>query len=212
MNALHAPLLAKKHVIWDWNGTLLADLDHALRTVNRMLREEGLPPTTMENYKMDFGFPVVDYYRHLGFSTEPVKYAALCEKFNDYFYAGLGECQLWPGVRETLEFIKASGKTQSVLSATEHGMLETSIKFFQLNHVFDHIQGIGDKKAGSKIAQGHQLMRNAGIAASETIMIGDTDHDHQVAQALGIDVILVDHGHQSGSRLRKIHHTVIQIF
>ncbi len=212
MKALHAHLLAKRHVIWDWNGTLLADLDHALRTVNRMLREEGLPLTTMEIYKKDFGFPVIDYYRRLGFDTEPMKYVALCEKFNAYFYAGLAECELWPGARETLEFVKASGKTQSVLSATEHSMLESSMEFFKLNHLFDYVQGIGDKKAGSKVSQGHDLMRAAGIPAKDTIMFGDTDHDQQVAEALGVDLVLVDHGHQCGTRLREIHHTVIKLF
>ncbi|MGE0529343.1 MAG: HAD hydrolase-like protein [Bdellovibrionales bacterium] len=41
--------------------------------------------------------------------------------------------------------------------------------------------------------------------------MGDTDHDLEVAQALGIDVTLVEHGHQCPTRLRDIHHCVLKV-
>ena len=41
------------------------------------------------------------------------------------------------------------------------------------------------------------------------LMIGDTDHDHEVGTAMGVDVLLVAHGHQNYERLRAVHHLVI---
>ncbi len=43
MSPLHPHLKDKRHVIWDWNGTLLADVEHAVRVVNKLLSEENLP-------------------------------------------------------------------------------------------------------------------------------------------------------------------------
>jgi len=206
------PYLRKKsHVIWDWNGTLLRDIEHAVQVTNRLLKEENLPTTNVETYLNIFGFPVIDYYRRLGFNVAPEKFKDLCERFNSHFVAGVLECGLWPGAVDTLAAVKREGKTQSVLSASEQGILEHQMKIFELNQYFDHVTGIADKAAGSKVARGHELMEKAGVAASDTIMIGDTDHDLEVGEALGIDVILVEHGHQHPERLRRVHDKVLKL-
>lgn len=212
MIALHEHFHGKKHIIWDWNGTLLNDLDHAVTINNRMLEDEGLKPITMEEYKRDFSFPVIEYYRKLGFDCSPESFHELCERFNQYFYDGLQACTLWPGAIETLGFVKATGLKQSVLSASQQQMLENSIKHFGIDGYFDHLIGIADKKAASKVDRGRELIQLAGIKQEDTLMIGDTDHDHEVAQALGIDLILVEHGHQNIERLNAVHHKVVRVY
>lgn len=211
MTPLKTHLDNKKHVIWDWNGTLLSDLEHAVRVVNQLLTEEGLATTTVDHYKKIFGFPVVEYYKKLGFDTSPQKFHQLCERFNQLFHDGLHACSLWPGVREVLTDIKSSGRMQSLLSASEHGHLLNSVKLFDVHHLFDHVVGISDKLAGSKVDFGRKLMARVHVPPEETILIGDTDHDLEVAEALGVDVILVEHGHQCPTRLRAAHHTVVKV-
>lgn len=212
MKALHPHLAAKRHVIWDWNGTLLSDIDHAVSTTNRLLAESGLPPVSLERYKEIFRFPIVDYHRDLGLPTESEPFRKHCELFNQYFLEGVRACDLWPGARETLAYVKSQGKVQSLLSASEQGVLNEQMKIFRLEGLFDHIMGIADKMASSKVDRGLQLMRAAGVPAADTILIGDTDHDHDVAEALGIDLILVEHGHQNAARLRARHHTVLKVY
>jgi phosphoglycolate phosphatase len=198
-------------VIWDWNGTLLCDVDHAVQITNKLLLEENLPPTTVKNYKEIFSFPVIDYYRRLGFDVTKDKFLDLCERFNHHFVAGVQSCGLQPGTEEVLAEIKKSGKIQSVLSASEQNILNHQMKLFGLEKYFDYVTGIADKAAGSKVARGHELMKKAGIPSADTIMIGDTDHDLEVGNALGIEVILVENGHQCETRLRKAHHTVLKL-
>ena len=211
MIALHDHFEGKTHIIWDWNGTLLGDLDLAIRVVNRLLLEENLPEITLEGYKKAFGFPVIDYYVKLGFDTSPAKFHDLCERFNEYFHAGLDGCDLWPSARATLAFVRSSGRTQSLLSASQHQLLVESVKRFGVDSYFDHVVGIADKKAGSKVERGHELMARAGHPPANTLLIGDTDHDLEVGDALGIDVILVDHGHQCETRLKAKHHRVLKV-
>ncbi|MGE0527801.1 MAG: HAD family hydrolase [Bdellovibrionales bacterium] len=211
MQLLKPHLAAKSHVIWDWNGTLLSDVQLAVDSVNRLLAEERLGQLDVESYKKVFGFPVIEYYRRLGFDTSPGKFTELCERFNEHFHAGLHTCDLWPGARDILGEVKAQGKTQSLLSASEHNLLLRSIGMFDLAHLFDEIVGISDKTAGSKVDQGRNLLERTASPRDQTILIGDTDHDLEVAQALGIDVILVEHGHQCPTRLRDIHHCVLKV-
>ena len=44
MHQLGEYLHDKQHVIWDWNGTLLDDVGHAVATMNTLLAPRGLPP------------------------------------------------------------------------------------------------------------------------------------------------------------------------
>ncbi len=211
MREISKHIQGKSHVIWDWNGTLLADIEHAVRVVNILLKEQGLKPTDVDGYKKVFGFPVIDYYKRLGFDTSPKNFAVLCERFNTLFYDGLHRLELWPGAREVLRQVKRAGKTQSVLSATEQNMLNASVIRFDVAHLFDHVMGIADKLATSKLEFGRKLLKQANIPAEQCVLIGDTDHDLEVANELGIDMILVEHGHQCVTRLREIHHTVIKV-
>lgn len=211
MKPLHPHLENKKHVIWDWNGTLLNDIDHTVNVTNQLLAEAGLPLTSVEIYKKIFSFPVIDYCARLGLDVSPDKFAHHCERFNEIFHDGLHTCSIWPGARETLAHIKGLGKVQSILSASEHNLLQNSVKQFDLHHFFDNVFGIADKKAASKVDRGRELMRKVNLPAEQTIMIGDTDHDLEVGEALGIDIILVEHGHQDIARLKAAHSKVLKV-
>jgi phosphoglycolate phosphatase len=199
------------HVIWDWNGTLLNDVPHAVDTINLLLGQRGLPLMNIERYREIFSFPIRRYYEALGFDLQAEAFADLCDQFMDHFLAKVGECALAPGSRELLGQIKASGRKQSVLSATEQVSLLGMMSQFGLSHYFDFVFGIADRLAFSKVQRGHDLMRESGVPATRTLLIGDTDHDLEVGHALGISVLLVTHGHQSAERLKRLHHDVIDV-
>jgi phosphoglycolate phosphatase len=199
------------HVIWDWNGTLLDDVPHAVDTINFLLEPRGLPLLSIERYREVFSFPIRQYYETLGFDLQAESFVGLCDQFIDRFMAKVGECPLAPGSRELLAQIKASGKKQSVLSATEQGTLHDMMSLFGLSHYFDFVFGIADRLAVGKVQRGHELMRESDVPATRTLLIGDTDHDLEVGHALGISVLLVTHGHQSAARLKRLHHDVIDV-
>jgi phosphoglycolate phosphatase len=209
VHALLAELVFKRHIIWDWNGTLLDDLEHNVATMNWLLAAEGLPAISVDHHRRHFGFPVQEYYTKLGFDTSPQIFEALCERFNHRFHSGLDRCRLTPGAKEILHHLKLAGKSQSILSATRQDTLERSVHSFGIHHYFSHIFGIADDQATSKIEQGKALVEQAGVHADDTVIIGDTEHDLEVGRAIGVDVILVDHGHQALERLHSIHHKVI---
>jgi phosphoglycolate phosphatase len=211
MQRLFDLLQDKEHVIWDWNGTLLSDVQHAVATINLLLAPRGLPLMDVERYRKTFGFPIRRYYETLGFDLQSEPLAGLCDSFVEAFMSKVDECPLAPGSRELLQLVKRAGKTQSVLSATDQPNLQRMVASFGLEPYFDFVFGIADKLAAGKLSRGHDLMRASGIAPADTILIGDTDHDLEVGQALGVTVLLVTHGHQSTERLRNIHHNVVDI-
>jgi phosphoglycolate phosphatase len=78
-----------------------------------------------------------------------------------------------------------------------------TIKPFNIHHHFDHVYGLTDFLANSKLERGRQLMDASGIDRAHTVLIGDTDHDVEVAQELGIDVVIYADGHQATSSFSR---------
>ncbi len=211
MQALFPHLQPYQHVVWDWNGTLLSDLTHAVKTVNLLLVKRRMPLLTEAAYKEKFHFPIRSYYELLGFDLQNESFEDLCEEFVKLFMQGVLDCPLVDGAPQLLEKIKSSGKTQSILSASDQQSLDRMIAHFQLAPHLDHVFGIADKFAASKVYRGRELLKVSGVAPEQTVLVGDTDHDLEVGQSLGIDVILVAHGHQEQAKLRRLHHTVIDV-
>ena len=56
-----------RHVIWDWNGTLLDDAWLCREIMNGQLKRRGHATISRERYEEVFDFPVEGYYRKVGF-------------------------------------------------------------------------------------------------------------------------------------------------
>ncbi|MBR7160424.1 MAG: hypothetical protein IKD20_05250 [Clostridia bacterium] len=59
-----------KCIIYDWNGTLLNDVDLCYDLLLVLLDKYGLPRISMDRYKEVFTFPIIDYYRAVGFNFD----------------------------------------------------------------------------------------------------------------------------------------------
>lgn len=201
----------KKHIVWDWNGTLLNDVDHAVSTMNQILAEHQLTPLVAQSYRQIFEFPVVNYYRALGFDFSVVPFEDLCHRFVGDFMNGFRTLPLVTGMQQLLQSLYDDGKKQSILSATDQASLDEMIDHFEIRHFFEFVFGIDNKLAGSKLQHGHQLLNLSGIQKSQTVLEGDTLHDLEVGTFLGIEVVLVGHGHQCAKKLSKYHDKVVQL-
>lgn len=201
----------KRHIIWDWNGTLLDDVGHAISVMNGLLQEHQLPLLTRERYRKVFEFPVIRYYETLGFNFEIESFESLCETFVDQFMEDFRGLSLVPEMKSVLTKLHQEGLSQSVLSATDQPNLDSMVTHFELKEVFHLVFGIDNRLASSKVDRGHELIRLSDIPKSETVIIGDTLHDLDVARALEIDVVLISHGHQCPTRLRPHHARVIEV-
>ncbi|HWU42023.1 MAG TPA: HAD hydrolase-like protein, partial [Bdellovibrio sp.] len=166
-----------KHIIWDWNGTLVDDVDVAVEAINVLLREHQLPLVTATTYRDIFSFPVKDYYEKLGFNFQKTSFESLCDRFvQEYNVHRAGLASLFHGVPDLLKTIKES-KTQSILSAAAQWHLDEITKHFEVHHLFHHRYGIDNHYASSKLERGKQLIAASNISERDTILIGDTDHD-----------------------------------
>ena len=205
MVRLSSQLREKDHVIWDWNGTLLNDVDLCVRVINGILTTHSLPLLTRETYRSNFRFPIIEYYRTLGFDFSKVPFETVAMQFINSYNPQAIHCSLFDGARELLEAIGVAKKKQSILSAAHQSHLDELTRHHRIESHFVNICGLGDHYAGGKIERGKELLKKLDTPKSRCVLIGDTDHDVEVAHELGIDVVVLADGHQDLERLRKVH-------
>jgi len=193
-----------RHVIWDWNGTLLDDAWLCIEVMNGLLAPRGLPALTPARYQALFGFPVRDYYLRLGFDFARDPFERVGTDFIEGYQARQHTCGLQPHAERVLDALAARGISCSVLSASLEDRLLAQASGLGVRGRFVRLLGLSDHFAGGKLELGRRWIGELGIAPEEVLLIGDTDHDHAVARDIGVGCVLVPSGHQSTERLQAL--------
>lgn len=199
-----------KHIIWDWNGTLLNDVDYSKNIINKILSDNDLPKLSLQKYREIFTFPVQDYYVAAGLDFSKTSFEILGRNFIDEYESKKLTCSLFNHAVEVLSLIHKKGITQSVLSAYLHENLVKILDHYGLTKYFDYVNGLDNIYAGSKVNIGLKLIEKINLPGDEILFIGDTLHDAEVANAMGVDCVLIANGHQVKEKLILKHDKVFK--
>lgn len=193
-----------KRVIWDWNGTLFCDVKLCISIENDILRARGLRLIdSMERYYEVFTFPIKKFYENLGLDFTKESYSELADYYVSEYDKRVAECALTENVEAVLERIKQAGIKQTIISAAGQRSLENQMSVFDINGYFDGIHGIPDDLAESKVDLARDYIAGCEDKPEEIVFVGDTEHDFEVAEAVGCKCILAAVGHHSRKRLEK---------
>ena len=189
-------------LIWDWNGTLLDDVQLCLGLLNELLEQNGSPNRyDLAAYREIFGFPVVEYYRRAGFDFEKRSFEALAADYVERYDPASFACALCPGAADALAAVRSAGVQQVILSASELTLLNVQVEHLGVAGYFHELLGQTDYYAHGKLAVGKAWMARQSFDPADAVLVGDTLHDAQVAAGLGAGCVLCAAGHQSRERL-----------
>ncbi len=192
-------------VIWDWNGTLLDDTELCYQIANEMRQERGMPLMQgVEEYRRYFTFPVVDYYRRMGYTFETEPFENISRQFVALYAERFPDCALQPCASEALGAVLKTGARQVLLSATGQEKLDEQIAFFRLNEYFERVIGNSNNLAHGKADYAKAFLRESGVSPARALFVGDTDHDFEIASAIGCGCALLTAGHQSKQHLSTL--------
>jgi phosphoglycolate phosphatase len=191
-------------VIWDWNGTLLDDVDACLNVMNGILSKRDLPALNADRYKEIFCFPVKDYYDLLGFDYSIEPFERISVEFISEYQKESMSSRLNEDCIKALELNKANGIKQVILSASKLENLREQVEYFGIQSYFDELLGLSHIHATSKVDIGKKWLAESGYEKDEVILIGDTMHDFETACGIGCNCILLANGHQSKKRIASL--------
>jgi phosphoglycolate phosphatase len=192
---------AIRHVIWDFNGTLLDDVDCCVATLNTMLIERAMQAISREEYLQRFGFPVRDFYVELGFDFEREDFDQVSATYIERYVAVVARAMPHARAHDALAAVARLDVAQSVVSAMEGKLLATLLERFELAPYMANVRGLDHLGASSKIELGLALQRDLGLRPEQVLLVGDTLHDYEMARAMGCRCLLYARGHQARERL-----------
>ncbi len=194
--------LKYKHILWDWNGTLLDDMWLCVDVINELLVKHGKPVLTYPEYQQHFDFPVRDYYERIGFDFNKAPFEVVGTEYINNYYRRWHECSLHKDVKYVLGAVQKAGLTQSILSAADVKMLHAGVELFGLQGYFNELTGLNHHYADGKVGIAREYMQRHSLQPQQFLYIGDTTHDCQVAREIGVDVVLFTNGHHTPERLQ----------
>ena len=197
-----------EYIIFDFNGTILDDVDLCINILNYMLEEHGYQKITKERYLEIFTFPIIEYYKLAGFDFNKYSFNDLSIEFINMYQQASLKCPIHEGIINLLKDLKKLNKKIILLSASQIDNLLEQTNHFDITKYFNHVLGLDNIHASSKVDIAKKFFIENNIDLSKAIMIGDTIHDMEVANELNIDSILIANGHQSYDRLIKLKNEV----
>lgn len=189
-----------KNIVFDFNGTIVDDLDVSIDALNACILK-FLPErkfVSKEEYLEIFRFPVGPLYEELGFNFDTLDYNVLADYFISYYESrAFNECKLFDDIIELLKELKTRGYKLYILSVSYIELLRNQLKKYGIAEFFDGVIAQDNKHGGSKVEKAKVFFKENNLNPKESIMIGDTLHDIEVAHEIGMECISYDRGHNS---------------
>lgn len=198
----------KKHIIWDFNGTLLYDAQLSVDCDNYVFDVLGLPHITIDDYRAHMTMPVRNFYTSLGVDLAVYPYETISRLWLDRFNELAVSTGLTPGIMNVVRALHAAGHTQSILSASFEPSLREQCDYLGLTPYMTAVNGLSDESATPKTEIGRRQMQALGIAPENAVLVGDMITDSELADALGTACVLVEWGHNSCERLEPTGRTI----
>jgi phosphoglycolate phosphatase-like HAD superfamily hydrolase len=192
-----------RHVVWDWNGTLLADLDATMLGANAALARLGIEPISRETWRRTVTRPSrITYEAHAGRSLTENEWSLVVKVFLETYHEVLPQIGLAVDANAALAQFASWGWSQSIVSLYQHEGLLQLVADYGLSNYFADIQG-SDGTGGSLNESwfnspkanllADQLNRLA-VPPSQVVLIGDLVDDAVAANSVGAHPVLVSVG------------------
>jgi phosphoglycolate phosphatase len=186
-------------LIFDLDGTLIdsrLDLAHSVNATRAQTGRGPLPHEQIFSF-VGNGAPVL-IKRAMGPEASDEEVAAALEFFLDYYkHHALDYTVLYPGVRDALDRLHASGATLAVLTNKPVRISRRIMDGLGLNHMFFQIYGGNSFEHKKPHRIGLDTLRaEAAATPEETWMVGDSYVDVQTARNAGVPSCGVTYGFQ----------------
>ncbi|MFJ5710323.1 MULTISPECIES: HAD family hydrolase [unclassified Streptomyces] len=194
-----------KHLVWDWNGTLLDDIGAVIGATNAAFAELGLEPITLERYRELYTVPVPKFYERLmGRLPTDAEWLLMDGTFHRHYWERAEGCGLTAGAAELLAARQAAGSTQSLLSLAPHAELLPLVRRHGIAERFVRVDGRTDRSTDGKSANMVRHLEALAVPAERIVVIGDAADDARAAAHVGARAVLFTGGSHSRASLERV--------
>lgn len=197
-----------KLVVYDWNGTLLADLAAIVEGINKELEIFGASTISPVQYRRLYEVPINNFFKKLGVSDETIRRKSheAVQAFHAYYEPRVAKARTRSGTREVLGKLHSLGITQILLS---NHVVEAIYLQLQRLHLNEYIEAVlandkpGDSHVKGKKDRLVEYLKESHVSADEAMIVGDTVEETKIGKELGMVTVAISGGYKSIDRLKR---------
>jgi len=194
-------------LVFDWNGTVLADTSVVVAAANAQIEYAGGTPLGREEMIETFSFPVIEFLLKSGCDPERLKDAKFADVFHDSYQKLAAKCRTRRGAREVLEYAQGKGIDSMILSNAIESEISNHLGRLNLSHHFSrvlaHKNGYDCSYGNTKIGWMRQYFEESGIDPSLSLIVGDSPEDIGIGKTLGMRTVGITDGYYPTYQLRE---------
>jgi phosphoglycolate phosphatase len=201
-NILHA-LEKIRLIVFDWDGTLADSEAIIVSAMQKTIQELNMPVTNDYKIKNVIGLGLDEAIHCLYSKMSARNRRQFADEYRQHYLimsAG-GITPLFPHAREMLELLLDYGYLLAVATGKSRRGLDRSLKETNTDQFF-HTSRCADEcfsKPHPQMLQ--EIMETLYVKPEDTIMIGDSEYDLQMAESAGTTSIAVSYGVHDENRL-----------
>ncbi|MDR1119056.1 MAG: HAD hydrolase-like protein [Bifidobacteriaceae bacterium] len=195
------------HVVWDWNGTLVADTAATVAAANAALAAIGRPgDVALARWRDLSTRPIIKTYRQLaGGGLTDAEWETIKAVWAQAYEAEGDRIALTPGALDALRAVRERGAGQSVVSLHLAEPLLAQMEKLGVRGFFQGVSAApaesGSGGLGTKAELLARHLAELGLAPERTLVVGDMADDAAAAAAVHARAVLVTVGDTSRARL-----------
>jgi phosphoglycolate phosphatase len=188
-------------VVFDWDGTIMDSTGLIAECIQLAAADCGLTPPSLDAAKHIIGLGIVDSTRMLFPTLDDAGQRHFAERYRAHYVPRDGEVRLYDGIVDVLNHLAHTERFLAVATGKPRRGLTRAFEHCGLAHHFHYTRCADEGFAKPHPDMLEKLMSFTGVAASETLMIGDTTHDLDMAAAAGCDGVGVSYGAHQTAKL-----------
>jgi phosphoglycolate phosphatase len=150
-----------RSIIWDWNGTILNDVDNNVNAVNMILQKRNLAVISKEEYRRKIKIPIKQFYNDIGLKiNDPEIYNSINIDYWEFYNMGYKN---HTKINNDIEFIliklKEGGIDNYLLSATKHEELIKQVEDKGIKKYFKEVIGNNNNEVANKLKNAQELIK-----------------------------------------------------
>ena len=188
-------------IVFDWDGTLIDSAGTIVQCIQDAARDMALEVPEPERARHVIGLGLHDSLRHAVPGLAAERYPEFAGHYRRHFLAREDAMLLFPGIRELLDALSRDRMLAIATGKSRRG-LERALDADGLRSFFSASRCADETNPKPHPAMLLELMRQIAVGKENTLMIGDTSHDLEMANAAGVDALAVSYGAHPEQGLR----------
>lgn len=191
-------------LVFDWDGTLADSAMIIVDAIQAACRDMSIPEPTEAMARYVIGLGMREAISHVAPDLPESEHAQFSERYRAHYFAGDAEIPLFAGIAELLDSLAERGHLLAVATGKSRMGLDRALQRSRLTHRFDATrcgdEGFPKPHPDMLLA----LMERLDTRPDETLMIGDTVHDLELAKNARTQAVGVSYGAHALAELRAL--------